>query len=206
MRFLARSLVGLLLAALTVGLAGYGAWRVNVAMQPVEGDGAPRARVERVHAVQVGVLEATSLRPTVTAYGEVRSARKMEVRALRGGRVTALAPEFRDGGRVAKGELLLQVDPAGARSDLSRARIALREAEAEVGLAAGAVILARRDLQGAERQLTLRRTARARQDDLRGRGVGTTQAVEAAALAVAAAEQQAVTRELALSKIGRAHV
>lgn len=199
MRFLARSLIGLLLAALTAGLVGYGAWRATVAMQSDEGDGAPQARAERVHAVQVGVLEATSLRPTVTAYGEVRSARKLEVRALRGGRVTALAPEFRDGGRVAAGELLLQVDPAAARSDVARARIALREAEAEAGLAAGAVILARRDLQGAERQLRLRRRAEARQTDLRRRGVGTEQAVEAAELAVAAAEQQTVVRELALS-------
>ncbi|MEM1315404.1 MAG: secretion protein HlyD, partial [Pseudomonadota bacterium] len=73
MRFLARSLVGLLIAALTLGLAGYGAWRVHVAMLPEEGEGDAPARAERVHAVQIGILEATQLRPTVTAYGEVRS-------------------------------------------------------------------------------------------------------------------------------------
>jgi biotin carboxyl carrier protein len=198
MRFLARSLVGLLLAALTLGLIGYGGWRLAAAIE-AQREGAPPSgpAEERVFAVQTFVPEATTLRPVLRAYGEIASARRLELRPARAGRLVELSPAFIEGGAVEKGDLLFRVDPAPARSELERARIARDDAEAELADARRAEDLAARDLAAARDQRDLRRRALGRQEDLRARGVGTEAAVEEAGLALSAARQQVIAREKA---------
>ncbi|MEO1688003.1 MAG: efflux transporter periplasmic adaptor subunit, partial [Pseudomonadota bacterium] len=166
MRFLARSLIGLLLAALTLGLMGYGGLRLSESMRAAEeGKPGPRAPRERIYAVEVAPILEERLRPMVVAYGEVMSARRLELRPVRGGALTALSSSFRDGGRVEAGELLFRTDPAMARSDLSRAEIALHEAEVEERLASEALALARRDLTGAQDRAVIQANILARQQD-----------------------------------------
>jgi multidrug efflux pump subunit AcrA (membrane-fusion protein) len=137
------------------------------------------------------------LRPDLDAFGEIASARRLELRAPRAGRLVELSPAFLDGGAVEAGELLFRLDPARARSDLARARIALDEAQAELEEARAAETLAERDLAAAREQRVLRQRALARQENLRGRGVGTESAVEEAELALSAARQQVIAREQA---------
>ena len=54
-------------------------------------------------------------------------------------------------------------------------------------------------MDAARQQATLRKQALIRQEDLRGRGVGTEAAVETAALAAASAEQSILSRRQALA-------
>ncbi|MGM0586189.1 MAG: efflux RND transporter periplasmic adaptor subunit, partial [Pseudomonadota bacterium] len=201
MRFLARSLVGLLLTALTVGLIGYGGWRLTAALQAESEGGPPGGGVgERIYAVTVLRPSPRTVRPEVLAYGKIASARRLELRAARAGRVTELSPAFLEGGAVEAGELLFRLDPAEARSDLARARIALAEAEGELEDSVRGVTLAERELAAAQEQRRLRERALKRQDDMRSRGVGTESAVEAAELALSAARQQVIARERGLAE------
>ena len=79
MRFLRRSLVGIFLISLTVGLF---AWAGNIfygALQVRwnEEAGGPPAR-ERVFAANVMTVEAQTIAPTLTSFGEIRSRRTLD--------------------------------------------------------------------------------------------------------------------------------
>jgi len=200
MRFLRRSLVGLFMVAVTAGLlawAGQSIWsavQARLSDTPTE-----RPARERVFAVNVVTLTPQTIRPELTAYGEVRSRRTLELRAEATGRVITLHPGFEEGGRVEAGDLLLQVDPSDAQSALDVARTDVDEAEADQRDAKRTLGLAQEELTATEEQARLRRKALDRQKDLRARGVGTDAAVEDAELAAAAANQAVVVRRQALA-------
>ncbi|WP_095588356.1 efflux RND transporter periplasmic adaptor subunit [Actibacterium ureilyticum] len=200
MRFLRRSLVGLFLLAVTVGVLTYAGHIFVSAVQErlARESQEPPAR-ERVFSVNVARLVAQDIAPVLTAYGEVRSRRTLDLRAKSSGTVIELAEAFEEGGVVRAGQLLVQVDPADAQAALDVARADLSEAQAELRDAQRTLELAHDELTAAEKQAQLRETALARQQDLRGRGVGTDAAVETAALAASAAAQVVLSQRQALA-------
>ncbi|WP_138468581.1 efflux RND transporter periplasmic adaptor subunit [Poseidonocella sp. HB161398] len=162
-------------------------------------DGALRAAPaktpkERLYAVQTAILEPEDVVPEITAYGTLASGRSLELRAQVAGEITALSPNFREGGRVAAGEVLFRVDPARLETAAALARTDLAEAEATLAETRAALDLARLEAAAAEAQLALRSQALKRQEGLRDRGVGTAADVEAAGLARAAADQLLINR------------
>jgi multidrug efflux pump subunit AcrA (membrane-fusion protein) len=195
MRFATRSFTGLLLGLLALALLGLAAASVQSALRERAGASRPApAGQERVYSVSVARLEAGTVAPVVTAYGEVASARTLEIRPSVGGTLVGLAAGFREGGAVAAGETLYAVDPADAEAALATTEVDLEEAEAERAEAEAAVGLARADREAAERQLDLRAAAVARQRSLGGRGVGTATELDAAEIALVQAEQALVGR------------
>jgi len=201
MRFLGRSLVGLFLLALTAGLL---AWAVQISLAAIdardaEERGGPPAR-ERVLAANVVTATPETIVPVLTTFGEVLARRVLEVRAPSGGRIVDLAEGFEDGGTIQAGELLLRIDPAGAEGDVAGARADLAGAEAELRDAERGLILAKSELAGAQSQRILQAAALQRQRDLSQRGVGSTAAVEAAELALSAADQTVLSREGAIAQ------
>ncbi|MGG7644836.1 efflux RND transporter periplasmic adaptor subunit [Rhodovulum sp. YNF3179] len=201
MRFLRRSLVGLFLAGLTLGLLALAGQGVMTALQERWSEAPPeRPARERVFAVNVIPVVGTDIRPVMTAFGEIRSRRTLDLRAAVGGPVVELAADFEEGGSVAAGQLLLRIDPADAQSALDVARTDLSEAEAELRDAVRALALARDELRAAADQARLRDQALARQRDLLGRGVGTEAAVETAELAASAAEQAVLAKRQAIAQ------
>lgn len=201
MRFLGRSLVGLFLLALTVGLlawAGQITWSALQARQDRDGGGPP-AR-ERVLAANVIRATPETITPILTAFGEVRARRVLELRAPSGGRVIELADGFEDGGTVTAGQELLRIDPSGPEADLAVARAELAGAQAELRDAERSLTLAQSELAGAEAQRDLQATALRRQRDLLDRGVGSASAVEAAELTLSAADQAILTRRGAIAQ------
>ncbi|UWQ19146.1 efflux RND transporter periplasmic adaptor subunit [Jannaschia sp. M317] len=201
MRFLRRSFIALFLTAVTLGLLAWAAQITYAALQDRQAreGGGPPAR-ERVLAVNVVTAEATQLTPTLTAFGEVRARRVLELRAPVGGRVVELAPGFEEGGTATAGQLLLRIDPADAESALAVARADLAGAEAEARDAARNLDLARAELAGAEAQRDLQGRALQRQVDLSARGVGAAATRESAELALANAEQTILTRRGAIAQ------
>ncbi|TCP62863.1 hypothetical protein EV663_101123 [Rhodovulum bhavnagarense] len=201
MRFLRRSLVGLFLVAVTVGILAYAgnsvlsAVKARLAQEPVE-----RPARERVFAVNVLAYQSQDIAPVMTAFGEVRAQRTLEVRAQAGGEVVYLHPHFEEGGAVEKGELVLRVDPANAQSALDMARADLAEAEADLRDARRTLDLAHQELAATDEQARLRLRALERQKDLRARGVGTDSAVEEAELTVASANQAVVSRRQSVAQ------
>ncbi|KAF0675971.1 efflux RND transporter periplasmic adaptor subunit [Profundibacterium mesophilum] len=202
MRFLGRSLTGLILLSATLGLLALAGGTILGAMgdRSGGGGGAGRAAREQIFTARVVTALPERITPRIVTYGEVRSRRRLELRAAAPGAVSQIGPGVVEGGSVAQGELLFRIDPAAAQTALDLAQADLSDAQAELREARGAVELARGELASAEAQEALRSRASARQEDLRGRGVGTEAAVEAADLAAAAARQAVLARRQALAQ------
>lgn len=188
MRFLRRSLTGLFLLSLTLGLLAYAGVQVRDAVQERMAQ-EPRSfpQRERVFAVNVVTADFQTVTPILTAFGQIESVRTLELRAAAGGRVLEIAPEFIEGGSVTEGQMLVRVDPTDAEAVLQRVESDILDSEAEKREAERAIVLARDELVAAEEQAALRERAYQRQVDLQGRGVGTAAAVEVAELAAAQA-------------------
>lgn len=195
MRFLRRSLVGLFLLAVTLGLlalAGntfYSALQARWNEEPMD-----RPARERVFAVNVVEVSPETLTPEFVTFGEVRARRSLEVRASAAGTVIELGEGVEEGGAVEAGQLLFRIDPSDAERALRVARADLRDAEAELRDARRSLEIARDDLQSVRAQSDLRTRALDRQRDLADRGVGTAALVEEAELSAAAAEQAVLSR------------
>lgn len=201
MRFLGRSLIGVLLVSLTLGLLAWGGQIVASAIR-VKSEQGQRQRPanERVFSANVIDVVAGEHTPIFTAFGEVRSRRTLDIRATSSGSVVFIDPSFEEGGRVTQGQILLRIDPADAEDALLRVAADLLEAQSEETEAEAALILAGEDLAAVQAQSDLREAALRRQQDLRKRGVGTDAAVEIAALAVASANQSIVSRRQAIAQ------
>ncbi|MDE4134257.1 efflux RND transporter periplasmic adaptor subunit [Phaeobacter sp. QD34_3] len=201
MRFLRHSLMGLFLAALTLGLL---AWAGSLVMGAIEArmnaePRTPPAR-ERIFAVRVVTADEQTIAPELIAFGRIESRRTLELRTALGGRVTHLSDHFEEGGRVDEGALLVQIDPADAQAALDRAEADMLDAEAEERDAGRALVLANDELAASQDQAELRQKAYQRQLDLEERGVGTAATVETAALAAAQARQAVISRRQAVSQ------
>lgn len=201
MRFLARSLTGLFLLAVTVGfLALAGSLIAGAIADRMAGDKPSQPVRERVFSANVVLVTAEQIVPELTAFGEIQSRRTLELRSPRSGRIIEIADGFADGAAVEEGQLLLRLDPSDALAARDLAVAGMNEAEAEVRDAGRSLALAKDDLSAAEAQLDLRRQSLTRQQDLQQRGVGSPAAVETAALAVSSAEQAVLSRRSSLAQ------
>jgi multidrug efflux pump subunit AcrA (membrane-fusion protein) len=201
MRFLRQSLIGLVLAALSLGLLAYAAQLVGGAVQQrlATETKAPPAR-ERVFAVGVVRAQPGIETPVLQSFGQVNSRRTLELRAAASGRIVMLSDIFEDGGAVNAGQDLLRIDPAEAQAGFERAEADMLDAEAELRDAERSIVLARDEQAAAQDQADLRVRAFERQTGLAARGVGTAAAVETAELASASARQSVLSRRLAVAQ------
>lgn len=201
MRFFRKSLVGLLLLSLTVGLFAYAGQMVSSAMKDSMSR-KPRTsqQRERVFTVNVVTAEPQSITPMLEAFGEVQSRRTLDLRMATGGQVIELAEGFVEGGQVQAGEVLVRLNDADARSAVGRAEADVTDAMAEVEEADRALVLIKDELQAARDQADLRSRALERQLDLKKRGVGTSAAVETAELAASSATQAVLSRRSAVDQ------
>lgn len=200
MRFLTRSLTGLFLLALTLGLLALGAFAIRSAVAE-RAAGAPGAQAprERVFAAQVIALDYGTQVPRLTAYGQVTGLRQLELRAPRAGTILDLAPDFVEGGVVGAGAMLVQLDPTEAEAVRATAAAARAESEAALALAGRTLAIATDDLAAAEAQAELRQRAFDRQLALNDKGLGKATDTEAAELALSSARQAVLTKRAALS-------
>jgi hypothetical protein len=190
MRFFRKSLVGLMLLSLSLGLLAFAGQMVGSAMQDSAGNGkrAPQKR-ERMFTVNVVLAEPQSIAPVLQAFGEIQSRRSLDLRMAKGGQVVMLSESFVEGGQVQAGEVLVQLRKSDAQSVLARADADVTDAIAEVAEAERALELVTDELQAAREQGDLRQRGLSRQLDLKKRGVGTSAAVETAELAVSSGNQ-----------------
>ena len=201
MRFLRQSLVGVFLAAMTLGLLAYAAQMIGGAVQDRMGkENRARPAQERVFAVNVIRAEIGAETPVLKTFGEVKSRRTLELRAAIAGRVIELSEQFVDGGAVMAGDVLVRIDPANAQSTVSRVQADIADAQADGRDATRALALAKDEQLAAQEQADLRAKAQQRQSDLLARGVGTAAAVEAAELAASSARQAVLSRRQAVTQ------
>lgn len=110
-----------ILALTLIGVVGLVATRPE--LEPVE-------KPERTWPVSVVEARHGSVQPRLELFGEVVAGRRSELRALVTGPIVGVGENFREGGFVAKGELLLQVDPFDYETALRDEEVLLREARA----------------------------------------------------------------------------
>ena len=201
MRFLRQGFMGLFLLAVTVALlvSAVQIFTSALSERANRETRAPQQR-ERVFTVNVQLAEPTVVTPMLQAFGEIQSQRSLDIRAPSGGTIVTLSDAFRDGGRVAKGQLLAQLDTADAEDELARVQSDLRSARSDVIEAQRGLELAREEWAAASAQMELRERALARQKDLESRGVGTAAAIEAAELNLSTARQQELARRQAVAQ------
>lgn len=190
MRFLRRSLVGLFLLAVTVGLMSYAGNSVYRALEASWSEETQsRPARERVFAANVVTIQPETVHPVLSTFGEVRSRRSLELRSTSAGQIIWVSEKMEEGGAVAAGDMLVRIDPADAQSALETARADLTEAEADLRDAQRSLLLARDEITAAENQQRLRTNALTRQKDLLERGVGSQAGVEEAELSLSGADQ-----------------
>jgi RND family efflux transporter MFP subunit len=130
--------------------------------QPTAGtDGA--AREERPVLADVVRADRAPAAAVVEAYGEVVPAERVELAPRVSGEVVEVSPRLEAGGRVAKGEVLAQLDRSDyeialeqARTDLAKARANLKIEQGNQAVAKTEAELLGEDLSAQERALVLR--------------------------------------------------
>ena len=201
MRFLTRSLVGLLLMALTAGILAYAGYLVNTALEARRNaESRPRPVQERVFTANVVTANSKTLTPVLTAFGQVQSRRSLQLRAPSAGQILELAENFEEGARVTAGQLLVQINPTEAERARDVQRAALADAEGALAAATRAVAIAGDDLAVAEQQAVLREQALERQRAISQGGFGTATAIETAELAAISARQAVLGKRSQLSQ------
>ena len=199
MRFFNRSIFGLFLTVLTIGVLLIAVYVFKNAQDDREDRKRPRSDRERSFSVYVLPLKIESINPEVTVFGEVVSGRTLELRTSAGGKLVQMSENFRKGGTVSEGELLFATDPSSANAEVQLAETDVMEAKAELSEAEDALLLSNDELRAASHQYELRIQAAKRQRSLLKRGVGTEAAVEAAELSASSSETQALSKRQAVA-------
>lgn len=197
MRFLGRAISGLVLTAVTLALIGGGIWRMYSAYDEASRQ-APRNPAERSFIVETDVLKPTTVSPIISAYGEIRAWRTLDVRAAVQGPIVELSENFRDGATVSKGELLFRIDDTDAKRRVADAKLALLQAEFDHAEAKEKILLVEAEGKTAARQVELRKNDYKRKEQLVTQGHATEILMDDAAFALATAEQTLTTKQQAL--------
>jgi RND family efflux transporter MFP subunit len=163
-----------------------------------------KAPEETAYSVQTVELDRGAHRPTLSVYGEVVSAARVELRALVGGEIVEVSPSVKVGATVAKGETLLRIDPFTYEGALVEARANLAEAKAEMAAATGRVALKSDALEQVQTQLELGERDLERARTLLQRQAGTEQSVDERRLLVSQRRQtlDQLTNEITIEKAG----
>ena len=88
----------------------------------------PVENLERVWAVRTMKADYGTIIPETFAFGELRASRLVELRALVGGEIIATSENFENGARVAKGDVLAEIDPFQYQSAVDDAKAQLQGA------------------------------------------------------------------------------
>ena len=87
---------------------------------------------ERVWYVDVTSAKRETIQPQLNLFGEVVAGRRSELRPAVAGNMVEIGENFREGGAVSKGELLVQIDPFDYQVDLAEQRSMLKESRVKL--------------------------------------------------------------------------
>lgn len=197
MSFAPRAIAGLTLTAVTVALVGAAAWQLHSAITTTEQRKRPPAR-ERVYAVDAALLEASTVSPTIVAFGQVKAWKNLEIRAPAGGTITEISDNFRNGLAVEAGELLYRIDPEPARRRMIDAKAALSQARFELSEAKLSLLSTKADLSATAAQITIRERDLARKKGLANKRLATSTVLNDAELALATIRQTELAKRQAV--------
>ena len=114
------------LLALFIGVSSYMALKANKPNPP------KHIKREIVQPVRTQKIILASHQPGLALYGEIKTGRKVDLRALVAGKVLKTGAHFREGALVKKGELLLSIDPFKYQGAVIEAGAKIKEAQAKL--------------------------------------------------------------------------
>ena len=123
-------------------LAGFFIFSMLVATKP---ETKPAENREIIWSVAAQKVAYQTYQPRISAFGELRARREVNLRALVSGEVIATSAVFENGARVAKGDVLLEIDPFTYENQLDDARAQLKGAKAVLKERNAAAKLARQE-------------------------------------------------------------
>jgi RND family efflux transporter MFP subunit len=97
--------------------------------------------------VQVRPVTESETRTVVTAMGTVVPSREVTMKSRVSGEIRSVAAQFVPGGGIAKGEVLLSLDPSDIEVAVSKAESALEEARAALAIEQGNQTIAREEIR-----------------------------------------------------------
>ncbi|MDH3662572.1 MAG: HlyD family efflux transporter periplasmic adaptor subunit, partial [Alphaproteobacteria bacterium] len=122
MRIAPKILLPVVLIAASLAGAGY--------LRATRPEVAPAPETEPVWNVRAAIVERQDHRPTLDLYGELVVGREVTIRPKVAGEVIEASEKLREGGRFAKGEVMLRVDPFDYQAAIDDLRAQIAEAEA----------------------------------------------------------------------------
>jgi len=130
------------LAPLVVLGVGFAAYAALHATKP-----APEKKDDVPHAASLFVapVKQADITLPVRSQGEVRPRTEIDLVSQVGGRIIWVAPNFVDGGRIAKGEPLIRIEETDFKLAVTRAASRVAEARTQVELKKAATEVARRN-------------------------------------------------------------
>ncbi|MGZ0189694.1 MAG: efflux RND transporter periplasmic adaptor subunit [Alphaproteobacteria bacterium] len=183
-----------------VGLLG-GAAAISFFLVWTKPEAATKAPEEREWVVDVINVTRSDLQPTLRLTGRIVAAKDAELRPLAVGRIIEIGPNFYAGGKVAKGDLLVAIDPFEYEAELADAGAAIDESKGSIA-ETQAEINSNRALIGFDReQEKLRKKDLDRKKRLEGRGVISAKSMDDARIAYISARQARVTRTQAIERL-----
>ena len=211
MRISLRIVLPIVLIAASIAGASYlRATKPEVAAAP---------ETEPIWSVRAATVERRDHQPTLDLYGELVAGREVLIRPKVAGEVIDASTKLREGGRFAKGEVMLQIDPFDYQAAIDDLRAQTAEAEARrdellanrateqmmLTLDKEQLALISRDVERFERLSDSRATSEKALDDARialSRQIGTVGQREQAIIVLDArlAQQRAAIERLAVAQ------
>ena len=138
--------VGILIA---LGVAAAAAWILFKTAPKTEPEEKPRS----ITSVQVIELQPTSERTLVTSWGTVIPAQEITIRPQVSGQIIEQHNDLIPGGRLAKDDILLKIDPAEYQLNLVEREAELANAQFEYDLELGQQAIAKREWERLKKEI-----------------------------------------------------
>lgn len=194
-----------------------GGFAAAAALVATREETAGRPAEERAWPIETVAVRLSDMRPTLRLHGEVVAGREVELRAPVAGAVVWAAPEFAEGGAVAAGAKLIEIDPFDHRQAVVERTAARDEALARIAEIRARLAGERALLEEDAAQVAIAERDLARRESLVGAAV-SEKGLDDARLAlsqararriqrrqaIGAAEAQAAQQEAAAVRLGAA--
>lgn len=146
-------------------------------------------------AVDSSEITRADHRPSILVYGEVKTARNVDLRPLVSGEIVAVNSALSAGARINAGDLLVEIDPFDYEGAVLEAQANLAQAQGSIREIDARLASERAQLEGATEQLALAKTDLARARLLANSGTLTSKQLDDRILIVSQREQSVSQRE-----------
>ncbi len=180
------------LVFLALGVMGF---RYFLATKPVE---TPKEVVERSRNVSAMTAKPSEITSQIKVYGELVSARSVDLRSLVGGEVIQVSEQLIEGARIPEGNILLEVDPFEYEATVRERQASLIEAKSRLQELQASERSERVLLQQDREILELEKRNLSRAETLKKRGNISDKAMDDAQTALSRQQQQVEQRSAQL--------